>query len=289
MTENPIGCFCYCEASRDAFRSWLRGKYGSPEGVGEAWGRRLSTWAEVRPPTWLFGFPDWVDFRTFTAENIAALVQRRSDLIRKHTGKPVIAHAWGGGCVTCGQLGSMAFDDWKNAAPVDKWGYSAFPASPAQTLMVGLGTDATRNAARGKEFWQSELGAGDYGQGFGRAGRIRPEVEAQFCWESIRHGAKGLLFWQYRKEAHGSEIGAFGLTDYAGGPTELLTAVSAVGRVLTENADLFNRAAVQPAPRRPALQLPHLHGRLDPAPQLPALRGRPLRLLSHLLGRQHPR
>ncbi|MHB8996584.1 MAG: beta-galactosidase [Armatimonadota bacterium] len=247
MAESPVGCFCYCDASREAFRQWLREKYGSLEGVGEAWGRRFSTWEDVRPPTWLFGFADWVDFRTFTAENIAGLVQRRSDLIRKHTSKPVIAHAWGGGCVTCGQLGSMAFDDWKNAGPVDKWGYSAFPSSVPQTLMVGLGTDATRNAAHGKEFWQSELGAGDYGQGFGRNGRIPPEVEAMFCWESIRHGAKGLLFWQYRKEAHGSEIGAFGLTDYAGEETELLRSVSQVGKALTENAALFTAAQVQPA------------------------------------------
>lgn len=247
MMENPIGCFCYCDASREAFRQWLREKYGTLEAVGEAWGRRFSEWADVRPPTWLFGFSDWVDFRTFTAENIAGLVQRRSDLIRKHTTKPIIAHAWGGGCVTCGQLGSMAFDDWKNADPVDKWGYSAFPSNAPQTLMVGLGTDATRNAARGKEFWQSELGAGDYGQGLQRNGRIRPEVEAMFCWESIRHGAKGLLFWQYRKEAHGSEIGAFGLTDYAGEETELLRSVAQVGKVLTDNAALFQAAQVQPA------------------------------------------
>ncbi|MCE5240744.1 beta-galactosidase [bacterium] len=247
MTENPIGCFCYCEASREAFRQWLRGKYGTLAGVGEAWGRRFSDWAEVRPPTWLFGFSDWVDFRTFAAESIAALVQRRSDLIRKHTRKPVIAHAWGGGCVTCGQLGAMAFDDWKNADSVDMWGYSAFPSSVPQTLMVGLGTDATRCAAGGKEFWQSELGAGDYGQGFGRNGRIRPEVEAMFCWESLRHGAQGLLFWQYRKEAHGSEIGAFGLTDYAGEETELLRAVAQVGKTLNDHAALFRSARVEPA------------------------------------------
>lgn len=247
MAENPPGSFCYCPASREAFRRWLQQRYGSLEGVGEAWGRRLSDWADVRPPTWLFGFSDWVDFRTFTAESIAGLVARRSAVIREHSSAPVIAHAWGGGCVTCQQLGAMAFDDWKNAAPVDKWGYSAFPSQPEQVLMVGLGTDATRGAAQGKEFWQSELGAGDYGQGFGRNGRIRPEVEALFCWESLRHGAQGLLFWQYRKEAHGSEIGAFGLTDYAGGETELLRAVSQIGRVLNDHAPLFRSAQVQPA------------------------------------------
>ena len=44
------------------------------------------------------------------------------------------------GCVTCSELGAMAFDDWKNAAPVQMWGYSAFPWSIAQTAMIGLGS-----------------------------------------------------------------------------------------------------------------------------------------------------
>ncbi len=247
LAQSPPGPFCYCEATREAFRRWLRGRYGSLEAVGDTWGRRFSSWEDVRPPTWCFGLSDWIDWRAFTIDNIAALVERRAGIIRGHSQAPVIAHAWGGGCVTCPQLGAMAFDDWRNADPVDMWGYSAFPSQPGQTLMVGLGTDATRNAAQGKVFWQSELGAGDYGSGFDRSGRIRPEVEAMFCWESIRHGAKGLLFWQYRKEAHGSEMGAFGLTDYAGGPTELLDAVARVGRCLNDNAELFHQAQVQPA------------------------------------------
>jgi beta-galactosidase len=69
-----------------------------------------------------------------------------------------------------------------------------------------------------------------------------------FCWESLRHGAKGLLFWQYRKEAHGSEFGAYGLTDYSGGSTEILRAMSRVGKVLNENAALFQSSRPAPAP-----------------------------------------
>ncbi len=248
LAENPPGAFCYCEGTRQAFRMWLRRKYSTLEALGDAWGRRFSDWDHVRPPTWKFGYTDTVDFRTFTAENIAVLVDRRAKLIRQHSSRPVIAHAWGGGCVTCSQLGSMAFDDWKNAVPVDKWGYSAFPEKTAQTVMVGLGTDATRNASQGKEFWQSELGAGDYGAGFSRQGRIPARVQEQFCWESIRHGAKGLLFWQFRKEAHGHEIGAFGLTDYKGNETENLRAVARIGKILNTHDELFTQAQVRPAP-----------------------------------------
>ncbi|MBI4978126.1 MAG: beta-galactosidase [Spirochaetes bacterium] len=239
FARTPPGVFCYCPATRLRFIDWLRKKYTSLDALENAWGRRHARWQDVRPPTWRFGFSDWADWRTFTADNIASLVERRAATIRRYTQQPVIAHAWGGGCVTNNHLGAMAFDDWKNARSLDKWGYSAFPGSMGATMMVGLGTDATRNVAGDKEFWQSELGSGDHGYGFDRKGRVDPDMLAMWCWESIRHGAKGLLFWQYRKEAHGSEIGALGLTDYAGEYTENAHAVSRIGKLLTKHAGVF--------------------------------------------------
>lgn len=93
LAESPPGTFCYCPATRARFRGWLRDRYGDLQTLGEAWGRRFGDWDEVRPPTWVFGFSDWVDWRTFTAENIAGLVARRSAVIRQHDTAPVIAHA----------------------------------------------------------------------------------------------------------------------------------------------------------------------------------------------------
>jgi len=251
FTKTPAACYCYCDASRAAFLRWLKAKYGSIDALGGAWGRRFSSWEDVRPPTWRVGFSDWSDWRGFTAENVASLVARRASLIRKGSSKPVIGHAWGGGCVTCSQLGSMSFDDWRNAEPLDQWGYSAFPDSVDGTCLVGLGTDATRVASRGKVFWQSELGSGDYGCGFDRDGRLRPEILSMWSWESLRHGVKGLLYWQYRKETQGWESGCYGLTDYSGGPTASTEAVAKIGRVLSENASLFNSS--QPLPSQVAI------------------------------------
>jgi hypothetical protein len=186
---------------------------------------------------------DWTEWRNFTTDSVAGLVRRRADIIRRCSSRPVIGHAYGGGSVTCGHLGAMAFDDWKNAASLDQWGYSAFPGNLEGTSLIGLGTDATRAASNGKVFWQSELGTGDYGAGFDRQGRLRPELLSIWSWESLRHGVKGLLYWQYRKEAHGAESGVYGLTDYAGGPTASTEAVAKIGRILAENAPLFMGSA----------------------------------------------
>lgn len=251
FAQSPPGVYCYCNATRAAFVRWLQAKYGTLEALNEAWGRRMGDWAEVRPPTWRFGLTDWCDWRTFTAENVAAMVARRAAVIRTCSDAPVVAHAWGGSCVTCTELGSMAFDDWKNAEPTDIWGDSAFPRQASSTVLVGLGTAATRAAAAGRPFWQAELGVADYHGAMIRTGRLPAQWLEMWSWESIRQGAKGLLYWQFRKERHGNESGAYGLTDYGGQPTDNARAVARIGRCFNENAELF--AAAQPLPAKVAI------------------------------------
>lgn len=136
----------------------------------------------------------------------------------------------------------MAFDDWKNAEIFDKWGYSAFPQTAEDCSMLGLGCNATRCAANGKEYWQSELTAGLNGTGLSQRGRIDDKTFDKFSLESIRHGAKGLLYWQYRKERYGAEFGGFSLTDNAGGETNLTRRASAICKMLNANDDIFNNA-----------------------------------------------
>jgi beta-galactosidase GanA len=247
LEQTPPGVFCYCEATRAAFRAWLQARYGSTDALGKAWGRRFTSWDDVRPPTWRFGYSDWCDWRTFTAESIVVHVRRRAEIIRAYSAAPVIAHAWGGGSVTCSHLGAMAFDDWKQADVVDLWGCSGFPSKLPQIVALGLSLDSTRSAAGAKPFWQAELGSGDYGSGLERHGRVPSAWLTLWSWESIRHGAKGLLYWQFRKERQGSELGAYGLTDYGGEPTANAWAVAAVGKVLNRYAADFLAATPEPA------------------------------------------
>lgn len=239
LKQTPVGIFCYCDASVARFREWLREKYGDIKTLNEAWGHFYNDFDEVRPPRWTSSYADYADFRLFNMDNVKREIQYRSEIIRANDCKPVIAHAWGGGAVTCPKLGSMAFDDWKNAEVFDKWGYSAFPQNAIDCAALGLGCDATRGAAGGKDYWQSELTAGLRGVGLDVKGRVDTNTFTKFCLESIRHGAKGLLFWQYRKERFGQEWGGFALTDYDGGPTNLSLRAGEICRAVCANEDYF--------------------------------------------------
>ena len=241
FTKTPSGIYCYCPESIKKYQGWLKKKYNDIHELNQAWGYAYSSFDEVRPPRWTASYSDSADFRLFNMDNVVEEIQFRSDIIRSCDTKPVIAHAWGGGATTCAQLGGMAFDDWKNAKVFDKWGYSAFPQNAEDCGMLGLGCDATRCAANGKEYWQSELTAGVNGTGLNQRGRIDDKTFDKFSLESIRHGARGLLYWQYRKERYGSEFGGFSLTNNEGGETNLLRRATAICKMLNDNEDVFNK------------------------------------------------
>lgn len=239
LAKAPSGIFCYCPASVRKFRGWLEKKYGSIQGVNEAWGHFYHDFDEILPPRWMNSYSDYADFRLFTMDNVVEEIAFRTRIIKECDNKDVIAHAWGGGAITCPQLGGMAFDDWKNASVFDKWGFSAFPQKAEDCSALALGCNATRCAAQGKEVWQSELTAGINGTGLSQNGRIDDNTFYKFSLESIRHGAKGLLYWQYRKERFGSEFGGFSMTDYAGGPTNLSECAKKLCGALQKNEDVF--------------------------------------------------
>ena len=246
-TKSPSGIFCYCPASVRKFQAWLKNKYKDVATLNDAWGHFYNSFEEVRPPRWTSSYSDYIDFRQFTIDNVVEEITYRSNIIRQEDTKPVIAHAWGGGCVTCPQLGGMAFDDWKNAQVFDKWGYSAFPKTAKDCAVLGMGCDATRCAANGKEYWQSELTAGVTGNIFHQLGRVDNDTFDKFTLESIRHGAQGLLYWQYRKERIGSEFGGFSMADFDGGPTPLTERAGALGKMLAENGHIFKEGKMAEA------------------------------------------
>ena len=231
--------FCYCKASVNKFRKWLENKYGDIETLNAAWGHFYTSFDEIRPPRWQTSYADYVDFRLFTIDNIRDEIEYRASIIRSLDNKPVLAHSWGGGAVTCVKLGAMAFDDWKNAEVFDKWGFSAFPQSNKDCVALSLGAIATRSAANGKDYWQAELSAGLNGTGLELNGRISNETFDAFNLESIRHGAKGLLYWQYRKERFGQEWGGFSLTTNDGSPTNLLEKATSLCKAVTKNENYF--------------------------------------------------
>ena len=49
---SPHNMYCYCDATKNKLRQWLRARHGSLEQLGKAWFRySYQTWDDVEPPT----------------------------------------------------------------------------------------------------------------------------------------------------------------------------------------------------------------------------------------------
>jgi len=231
--------YCYCSATRAKFTEWLKKKYGTLNALNEAWGRSHSAWEDVRPPTYQRGYTQWIDWRRFLIERTVNVVKWRTEVIKSVAPQPVMAHTYEAMC--CCDFVTKAYDDWKLARVVDKWGVSRFPSIGEGATIMALEADAVRNQACGKEFWQSELRGGRGGGGLNLEKLPSPEEFSLWTWASIEHGAKGVLYWQFRNERHGDESGNMGLCDNDGKPLIMAKTASKICNILNENADLFRK------------------------------------------------
>ena len=81
---SPSQMYCYCDATQNKFRDWLKRKYGSLESLGEAWHRySFASWDNVRPPRDFTGYPEALDWLEFRIDNAFRLLRWRAELFRR--------------------------------------------------------------------------------------------------------------------------------------------------------------------------------------------------------------
>lgn len=244
----PDRLFCYCDASVASFAAWLRHRYGSLDELNHAWARRYSQWSEVESPRAFETYPDFIDWRTFWLENLTKWLQWKLDAVRAIDREhPVMTHV--ASSAYQGTLVTNIWDEWLLSRPVDMFGTSSFPGwlmadDPALHLFH---LEATRDAAAGKPFWQSEL-QGGRGRREGRTSTSHPDPAAisRWIWTVMAVGAKGCLFWQWRPEMLGPESPGYGLCTPAGEPTERTAAARDMARLLDAFPELVTSRPVPP-------------------------------------------
>jgi beta-galactosidase GanA len=244
----PERIYCYCDASRDAFRAWLEQRYGTVARLNAAWARRFSAFAEVEPPRIFEAVPDMLDWRRFWFETIQAWLRWRVERVRAtDTTHDVMTHVALSGHL--GQLATHTLDEFGLADDVDVFGTSSFPTwlmrnDPVEHL---FNLETARDAAAGTPFWQAEL-QGGRGRRAGTASTPHPtpgQIES-WIWNAIATGARGVMFWQWRPELLGPESPGYGLCTPSGALTERATAAGALARRLRGHAALDATTPVEP-------------------------------------------
>ncbi|MGH7903150.1 MAG: beta-galactosidase [Candidatus Dormibacteraceae bacterium] len=244
----PDRMFCYCDASVSLFRAWARNRYPGIDSLNAVWARRYSDWHEVLPPRAFETYPDLIDWRTFWLENLAGWLGWKIEAVKRIDSQhPVMTHVASSGYQ--GTLATNSWDEWLLSRSVDMFGTSSFPrwlmdGDPALHLFH---LDATRDAARGKVFWQSEL-QGGRGRRDGRRGSSHPDAAEirMWVWNVLAAGAKGCLFWQWRPELLGPEAPGYGLCTAGGQPTDRSAAAMEMGSLVADFPELAGSRPLQP-------------------------------------------
>ncbi len=249
---------CSCPATIEAFRRFLKRKYGSLPSLSRAWRVPFSSWEQARPPRHTGTYAPAMDVDEFERWRRAEWMAWRAAIIRAADPRhPVVSH-YGGAFPLAADA-----DPWLLAEPLDGWGMSCYQHSlvaAAEWFCI------IASACPGKPWWLSEQTGGRVWHGLGHATRT-PEHIYGMNLIALALGAQGLIFWQWRCERFGPEAPHFGLTDLDGSPTPRSRAAAELAKFVRDHAQLL--AEAQPLSPRVAVvwdgRVPTFD-RMDPSP-----------------------
>ncbi|MCD6220529.1 beta-galactosidase [Candidatus Calescamantes bacterium] len=234
---------CCCEESKKSYRRWLKEKFGSIEKLNQFLGKAWGDWEDIDPPGMVSDYAEMYLWRQWAMWSVADRLRWMYEEIRKHDKEhPIITHV--GGCSVIQDVAGDSSLDWLNAKQVDFYG-SSFPVLPEHNTpslyhqgIASMICDWIRSIS--PYFWINEL----YPNSYNWKEEVKVEELRRWIWTTVAHGAKGILFWQYRAERLGKESNANGLVNIDGSKNERSEEVERIGKVIGNHASIFRKSRV---------------------------------------------
>jgi beta-galactosidase len=197
---------CWCPASAVHFRTWLENRYGSIDGLNDAWGtscwgQNYLTFEHIEPPRTSMGPinpTQQLDFERFSSDALLELFQAEIDVLRRVT--PDIA-------VTTNFMSLFKeLNYWDFAAAEDLVTDDAYPdpADPRAHVPAALNYGLMRSLKGGAPWLlleQAPSAVSWRDVNVPKApGRMRLD-----SFQAIAHGSDGAMFFQWRQAKFGPE------------------------------------------------------------------------------------
>jgi beta-galactosidase len=233
--NNEYGCHvshCYCDVSAAAFRVWLAARYGSIEELNRAWGtafwsQRYDAFEEIMPPRAAPTFRNptqLLDFDRFSSDELLACYRAEVEVIRPRSSVPITTNFMG-------FFKPVDYWTWAHEVDVvsdDTYPDPADPASPAYAAMV---RDLMRSLGGGAPWILMEQSPSAVNWRAQNAAKASGQMRA-WSYQAVGRGADGVLFFQWRQSAAGSEKFHSGLVPHAGTDTRVWREVEQLGAEL---------------------------------------------------------
>ncbi len=230
---------CYCETSAEAFVAWLRDRYQDLDTLNTAWGTAFwgqwyGRWSEIEPPR---AAPPGVnpalqlDFLRFSQDAHLSNFRRERDILRSHSDKPITTNF---------QLANCKWIDyWKWAAEVDIVSNDHYLQAerPDNQIELAMCADLTRSVAGGAPWLLMEHSTSAVNWQPRNLAK-RPGEMARSSLSHLARGADGVLFFQWRASAYGSEKFHSAMLPHGGPSTRVHREVRELGASLRKLADV---------------------------------------------------
>jgi beta-galactosidase len=251
--HNEYAChvpYCYCDHHARSFRSWLERRYGSVQGLNEAWGsafwsQRYSDFAEVNPPrmTPALANPSQVlDYKRFSSEAFLEEFLQEKQVLK--TARPDIP-------LTTNFMGffkPLDYFAWARELDFVSTDNYPDPADPDSPALSAMHYDLIRSLNKTVPWVVMEQTSYRVNWRERNVPKSPGQMRA-LSYQALARGASGVLFFQWRASRAGAEKFHSALVSHSGQASPVWAEVTQLGRELARpepwsTAEVPARAAV---------------------------------------------
>ena len=240
--------FCYCAASQERFRQWLKQKYQTLDRLNEAWHRTFTDWSQVEPPRYgtILTYTDFMDWRVYYGYKLAEDLALRNQAVKTVDPDHVTTSHAPNPSPLVRTLADPYYptDDFLMKDSVDFFGTSFYPklTAPEHNWTLErqvLAMDLTSNMTGGRGFYVGELQAGYGVHGTVVGSPVTASDLEMWTWGMVSRGARAINYYAFYPMNAGYESGGYGMIQLDGTLTERSRHAGEIARSIAENSDLL--------------------------------------------------
>ncbi|MFD2611150.1 beta-galactosidase [Paenibacillus gansuensis] len=248
--SNEYGGYCYCERCEQAFRTWLRNRYGTLDRINKAWntrfwGHTFYDWDEIVVPNALSeergGRTSFqgisLDYRRFQSDSLLECYKLEHRMLKKHT--PHLP-------VTTNLMGTYPeLDYFKWAKEMDIVSWDNYPSLDTPFSYTAMVHDLMRGLKSGQPFMLMEQTPSQ--QNWQAYNTLkRPGVMRLWSYQAVAHGADTVMFFQLRRSIGACEKYHGAVIEHAGHEhTRVFRECAALGSELQQLGDAVPDSRIQ--------------------------------------------
>ncbi|MFK3935934.1 beta-galactosidase [Alkalihalobacillus sp. NPDC078783] len=231
----------YSDADHDAFREWVKQKYGTLDQLNDAWGtvfwnQTYSDWEQIFLPRITPADSDnphhALDEKRFVSDSTIHFAKLQADMIRAHA-----PNHW---VTTNGKFGHLNHHQLTNEL-LDFYAYDSYPnfgyvfsegeEGPLLDRKWSWNLSTVRDISSQFAIFEQQSGPGGW---VNRLEQPTPKPGQIKLWtyQSIAHGADMVLYFRWRTATKGTEMYWHGLNNYDNKPNRRLKEVETTGNEL---------------------------------------------------------